>query len=184
MKEELQQIQSFNVSFLHLQIHILPQHHNNRKLVMDGMRAPQKLFTYHCILFPVSTSSIKSFLNLKDIMTWRLPEYFNQMKLKGDPIKCSWPASEEDIDRCYTLLIFMEPSLDPNKLTKKDLASYSKLQAFLNTHCHSAIKGYSVGVGRATSLNELDVVLFRILASTCGSIFACAKVTFCKRDSM
>ena len=68
----------------------------------------------------------------------RLTERFIQMKLKGDPIKCSLPASEEEIDRCYTLLKSIEPCLDPSKLTKKDLRSYSNLQAFLDSHCHSS----------------------------------------------
>ena len=68
----------------------------------------------------------------------RLASRFSQMKLKGEPIKCSCPASKGEIAELSTLLQFIEPSLSPDKLTKKDLSSYPSLQAFLNAHCHSS----------------------------------------------
>ena len=56
----------------------------------------------------------------------RLTGRFNQLKLKEDPFRCSCPASEEEVEDCYTSLKFIEPSLYPDKLTKKDLPNISR----------------------------------------------------------
>ena len=55
----------------------------------------------------------------------RLTQRFNQMKLKEDPVECANAASDEEVDKFFTLLHFIEPSLSPNNLTKAILKTKS-----------------------------------------------------------
>ena len=63
---------------------------------------------------------------------------FQAMKIKDNEVKVGVPASESEIDTQFQHAHFIEPSLDKDNLTAKDLAKANSLQRFMKIHCHSS----------------------------------------------
>ena len=65
-------------------------------------------------------------------------QQFKAMKIKDSGMKLGVPASEEDLETQFQHALFIESSLDKNKLTARDMANASSLQGFMKNHCHSS----------------------------------------------
>ena len=63
---------------------------------------------------------------------------FGSMKVKEDPVRLGVPASESNMNDQFQHAHFIDPSLEPENLTAKDLAKATSLMNFFKTHCHSS----------------------------------------------
>ena len=60
------------------------------------------------------------------------------MKIKDSNVKVGVPANESDFETQFQHALFIEPLLDKDILTAKDLANASSLQRFMKNNCHSS----------------------------------------------
>ena len=63
---------------------------------------------------------------------------FGSMKVKENPVRLGVPASESNMNDQFQHARFIDPSLEPENLTAKDLAKATSLINFFKTHCHSS----------------------------------------------
>ena len=63
---------------------------------------------------------------------------FGSMKVKENPVRLGVPASESNMNDQFQHARFIDPSLEPENLTAKDLAKATSLMNFIKTHCHSS----------------------------------------------
>ena len=63
---------------------------------------------------------------------------FQAMKVKDNKVKVGVAAIHADLDMQFQHALFIDPSLERDKLTGKDLASAHSLQKFMKNHCHSS----------------------------------------------
>ena len=73
-----------------------------------------------------------------------LGQRFQAMKLKGQTIKLGVPATEAEMTELFSHCTFIDPSLEPSKLSQKDLKNASALQSFWAKHCHASQYVYQI----------------------------------------
>ena len=66
------------------------------------------------------------------------------MRVKDIPVKMGVPASDARLDEQFQHALFIDPSLDKDKLQAKDLAHANSLKRFMTTHCHASNYAFQV----------------------------------------
>ena len=62
---------------------------------------------------------------------------FGRLKLKGEQVRVHAAATQDQVDDFFNVLHMIDPHLDANNLTQKDLQKLNPLQDFLTKHCRS-----------------------------------------------
>lgn len=57
------------------------------------------------------------------------------MEIKGERIGIAEPSSDEDIEKTFQRVLFIEPNLERDNLTKKSTADATSLHHFMEKHC-------------------------------------------------
>ena len=64
---------------------------------------------------------------------------FQAIKLKGEPIKCGFPASDDELTDFFENIRFIEPSLEHSQTLNTAVIAKSKsLTDFIKSHCHAS----------------------------------------------
>ena len=63
---------------------------------------------------------------------------FQEMKVKGVPVKLGIPASDDELAQHFQHVAFIDPSLTPTDLKAATLKKADAYQGFFKAHCHSS----------------------------------------------
>lgn len=76
---------------------------------------------------------------------------FMGMKVKENPIRLGIPATDTKMNEQFKQALFIDSSLEEDKLTAKDLSAATSLQQFMKTHCHAS--NYVFQIKKCTNLS-------------------------------
>ena len=69
---------------------------------------------------------------------------FQCMKIKHVPVKLGVPATESEIEAQFKWVLYIDPTLDKERLSKTDLQNAASLQSFMKAHCHLSAYAFQV----------------------------------------
>lgn len=65
-----------------------------------------------------------------------LAQRFQIMKIKDIPVKIGTAATDDEMDKLFSFAQFIEPTLEKDRLTSKDLKKATTYTDFIKKHCH------------------------------------------------